>query len=63
MADRSYVTMHQNRISGGNSTGNAVPDDANKVMPEVTMESMAAGLTDDGLPKDSGTSPLMDEVG
>lgn len=64
MAARDWAVLHQNRISGRNTTGNAVPEDAFRVEPEVTFDAMAEGLDPNGMPPDSkggATLPMDDQ--
>ena len=65
MADRDWAVIHQNRISGRNTTANPVPPDAFKVQPETTFDALADRLTQDGLPRASkgrGSLPMSDQA-
>ena len=65
MADRSWAVIHQNRISGRNTTANPVPPDAFQVQPEITFDAMADMLTPDGMPPGAtrrGSVPMDDQA-
>ncbi len=54
-------TIHSNRVSGRRSEQQSPPADPNAVQPEVSMDQLGTGLSDNGFPTGQTSKSLMPE--